>query len=299
MGTRDGPRIAWDPINKRMNVFGGVCSGNLCPSATVFYWNSVAQFDAGTGDNCMSDGGDTTHGSANTTNTAATWCPLPALSGTPPPQSLTVDIGCGPTAGTQNCILKFPDFTYDSNAAITRMLFYGGNQGSTGDGIWGYDPTGNNWTHYATANGPVIDVKDFTSHQNWNYDSTDGVTVWITGGAVNALWQLPDGPIGGTAPTTATLTVTIAGTGTGSTSDGNGFTCGSGTCAHTYNIGTNVTLTASAVGNSSFAGWSGDCSGTNLCVLSMSVNHSVTATFNPPVKTVQDLTFRGGPTVKQ
>jgi beta-lactam-binding protein with PASTA domain len=40
-----------------------------------------------------------------------------------------------------------------------------------------------------------------------------------------------------------------------------------------------VTLTATPGRKSRFAGWSGDCAGTGACVLSMTGNHSVTATF--------------------
>jgi hypothetical protein len=40
-----------------------------------------------------------------------------------------------------------------------------------------------------------------------------------------------------------------------------------------------VTLTAVASARSRFVGWSGDCSGAGGCTLTMSANHSVTATF--------------------
>jgi hypothetical protein len=63
------------------------------------------------------------------------------------------------------------------------------------------------------------------------------------------------------------------------TSSPAGINCGS-TCVATYASGTTVTLTAKASSRSRFSGWSGDCSGTSTCVLSMTVDHSVTATFS-------------------
>jgi hypothetical protein len=75
-----------------------------------------------------------------------------------------------------------------------------------------------------------------------------------------------------------TLTVAKAGSGTGTVTSGPaGIDCGA-TCTHAYVHGTSVTLTATASTGSSFAGWSGDCSGTT-CVLTMSADHTATATF--------------------
>jgi hypothetical protein len=73
--------------------------------------------------------------------------------------------------------------------------------------------------------------------------------------------------------------VTKAGVGTGTvTSSPAGISCGS-TCVATFASGTTVTLTARTTGRNRFTGWSGDCSGTGSCVVTMSVNHAVTATF--------------------
>ncbi len=75
-----------------------------------------------------------------------------------------------------------------------------------------------------------------------------------------------------------TLTVAKAGSGTGTVTSGPaGIDCGA-TCTHAYVHGTSVTLTATPSAGSSFAGWSGDCSGTT-CVLTMSADHTATATF--------------------
>lgn len=90
-----------------------------------------------------------------------------------------------------------------------------------------------------------------------------------------------------------TLTVGKSGSGSGAvTSSPAGIDCGA-LCSAEYDYGTSVTLTATAAGGSTFAGWSGDCSGTGTCVLSMTANHSATATFNlvpppePPAQTCQ------------
>jgi beta-lactam-binding protein with PASTA domain len=54
----------------------------------------------------------------------------------------------------------------------------------------------------------------------------------------------------------------------------------------TFANGTTVTLTVKRTGRNRFAGWSGDCSGTGTCVLSMTVDHAVTATFTRPLAPV-------------
>ena len=81
------------------------------------------------------------------------------------------------------------------------------------------------------------------------------------------------------------LTASKAGTGGGSvTSAPAGVDCGS-TCSTTFDAGTAVTLTATAAAGSSFTGWGGDCSGTGACQVTMSADHTVSATFdtNAPV----------------
>jgi hypothetical protein len=84
-----------------------------------------------------------------------------------------------------------------------------------------------------------------------------------------------------------TLTVAEAGTGAGLvTSNPLGINCSasSNQCAAQFAVGTKVTLTASASGQSTFAGWSGGgCGGTGSCVVTLGVNTTITATFNPPV----------------
>jgi hypothetical protein len=170
-GGRDGGRVAYDSVNKRILLFGGL-------NAT-YYWNTVAQFDAHTGNVCLSDGGNSLEGSANSTNRLA-WCPLPPLTGTPPPlMSGTVP----------NRNLKFPSWLYDSNPAIQKGVFYGGGDSYPGGGIWIYDSTNNAWSQPPIAGGPTIDSKQ-PSEQSWAYDSVDDVLVWESGGSIVQLWQL-------------------------------------------------------------------------------------------------------------
>jgi hypothetical protein len=80
------------------------------------------------------------------------------------------------------------------------------------------------------------------------------------------------------------LTVTLLGTGSGTvTSDPTapGINCPAD-CSEHYDAGTPVTLMAVPAAGSMFTGWSGDCSGPT-CSLTMNVNKSVTATFEPLV----------------
>jgi hypothetical protein len=76
------------------------------------------------------------------------------------------------------------------------------------------------------------------------------------------------------------------GAGRGSvTSSPAGIDCGA-SCSASFANGTDVTLTATVAAGTTFAGWSGDCSGRGTCTLTMSADHSVTATFSrrPPPK---------------
>ena len=80
--------------------------------------------------------------------------------------------------------------------------------------------------------------------------------------------------------------VAVTRTGNGSvTSTPAGIDCGS-TCSGTFASGSTVTLTAVPAAGASFAGWSGACVGTGTCILSMTADHSVTATFSAPTGTV-------------
>lgn len=171
-GKRDGGRLAFDSLNNRILLFGGVKSG--------YFWNSVAQFDAHTGDVCLSM---VVMQLKAPPIAPMPWsgCPLPPLGGTPPPLA----------SGTSpNRTLKFPSWLYDSNPVVSKAAFYGGDDTYPGGGIWLYDSTTNIWTQPAVTGGPVIDSKQ-TSEQSWAYDSVDDVIVWESGGSKVALWQLP------------------------------------------------------------------------------------------------------------
>jgi uncharacterized repeat protein (TIGR01451 family) len=81
-------------------------------------------------------------------------------------------------------------------------------------------------------------------------------------------------------PAFRTLNVFKGGAGVGTvTSSPAGINCGP-VCTAQFANGTSVTLTESPSSSSKFTGWSGDCSGTaTTCVLSMTADHTVTATF--------------------
>ena len=84
------------------------------------------------------------------------------------------------------------------------------------------------------------------------------------------------------ATTPATVTVSIDGRGS-VTSAPAGIDCGA-ICNATFAGRAAVTLFANPATGFNFAGWGGACSGTGVCSLSMTANHSVTATFiaQPP-----------------
>jgi hypothetical protein len=77
-----------------------------------------------------------------------------------------------------------------------------------------------------------------------------------------------------------TLTVTIAGDGSVTSTDGY-INC-PGTCSHTYQPNTPVTLNASPAQGWSFSGWTGACMGVGACNVTMTQNLAVTAVFIEP-----------------
>lgn len=76
-----------------------------------------------------------------------------------------------------------------------------------------------------------------------------------------------------------TLAVSKSGSGSGTvTSSPAGIDCGP-TCSAAFGDGTSVSLTANPAAGSTFTGWGGDCSGSGSCQLTMSGDHSVSASF--------------------
>ncbi len=71
------------------------------------------------------------------------------------------------------------------------------------------------------------------------------------------------------------LSVTTTGPGTVT---GTGIACGTD-CTEAFTHGTPVTLTANTPGGSTFAGWGGSCSGIGSCTVTMTMAHTVIATW--------------------
>jgi Divergent InlB B-repeat domain len=80
-------------------------------------------------------------------------------------------------------------------------------------------------------------------------------------------------------PPSYALTVSKLGAGTGSVASiPSGILCGT-TCSATFVSGTSLTLTPTASAGSVFSGWSGACTGSGSCAVSMDVATNVTANF--------------------
>jgi len=77
-----------------------------------------------------------------------------------------------------------------------------------------------------------------------------------------------------------TLTASVVGSGTVTSTDG--FINCPGTCQHTYNPNTPVTLNATPASGWAFSGWTGACIGIGSCNLTMTQNYSVTGVFIQP-----------------
>lgn len=100
-------------------------------------------------------------------------------------------------------------------------------------------------------------------------------------------------------PPTYTLTVAITGSGSGTVNinpPNSNCTNATTPCTQTYpsTPTATVTLTALAAPGSAFVSWSGDCSGAGtVCTVSMTVNRSVTATFNTSSTLTADIKANG------
>jgi Divergent InlB B-repeat domain len=139
------------------------------------------------------------------------------------------------------------------------------------------------WALMPDADGATLHVGgEFTQVGGvWTCQSFDPIC--LSGSVLQKFYARFPGP----ASATQTLTVAQDGGGAGTvTSNPSGVSCGL-TCITDYATGTTVTLTAAAGdNNTTFTGWSSNdpgfnCPGTDTCTVTMSVAHTVTATFSP------------------
>jgi len=151
-GPRDAARLAYDKVNHRILAFGG--QGN---SATGFY-NSVAIYNAATGDWCLSETG--VGGASN-----ASSCKYPKMTGTPPPRERST---------------KFPSWCFDGTRG--KGAFFNGKN------IYEYDTAKNEWILTKAPEGPTGGAFTQQSHQSWAHDDVNDVFVWVSSAQ---LWQLP------------------------------------------------------------------------------------------------------------
>jgi hypothetical protein len=151
----DANRMTYDTANHRILIYGGNSSGLLY---------LVQQYDAGSGDWCMSDpeqGGR---------NSNAAWCKkLPKVSypaqGHPPG-------------------LRFPAWTFDKKRGVAAL--YAGP-----DSLYLYDASANQWTLTDVAGGP--DLPRYRASQSMAYaDEPDDTYIWKSS---DHLWQLPGSAI--------------------------------------------------------------------------------------------------------
>ena len=155
-GERDAIRMAWDTVNHRILVYGGM------GPADGQYTNTVAVYNNVTGDWCISDPSKMP-GSKN-----AASCTLPTLSGTPPPVDVTD---------------RFPAWTYDTTRGKGMFLNFAN--------VYAYDAAQNKWIKTTVPPGPPAPGPNKQPQQSWAYDSVDDMYVWVEGGEDGQLWQLP------------------------------------------------------------------------------------------------------------
>ena len=159
-GARDAARLAWDSVRHRILAFGGV------GTAAAGFFNSVAIYNAATGDWCVSDhvGGASNAGS----------CHLPELSGEAPPREKST---------------KFPAWTFDSKRGAGAFF--------NGKSVYEYDAGKNHWTATEVTGGPSAAAIPQQSHQSWAYDDLHDAFMWVS---TRELWQLPGTVLDRAAP---------------------------------------------------------------------------------------------------
>jgi hypothetical protein len=190
----------------------------------------------------------------------------------------------GDCAGTTTCTVRM-DADHSVNATFsgppTEQQTLLVSKAGTGTGTVSSTPAGIDCGSTCSASfvtGTVVILTatpaSGSTFAGWSGDCTGTGACTLTMSVAHSVTATFNAP-----PAPRTLTVSTAGSGSGTvTSNPAGINCGS-TCSASFTSGTAVTLTATPASGSTFAGWSGDCTGTGACTLTMSVAHTVTATF--------------------
>jgi Divergent InlB B-repeat domain/Cohesin domain len=122
----------------------------------------------------------------------------------------------------------------------------------------------------ATVTFDIVGAAPATGNESFSISPTatdpTGRIVLITGNSITF------------APGIAQLAVSLTGSGS-INSVPSGIACTVGSCSANYYPTSVVSLLPTPTSDSTFASWSGDCVGKGSCAVTMSANHTVTATF--------------------
>jgi phospholipase C len=205
----------------------------------------------------------------------------------------------GGCSGTSTCVLSVTGnvsatATFSAQAPPTTLSV---SLQGTGTGTVTSSPTGINCGTTCSASFPTGSMVTLTATPAAGATFTGwGAPCSGTGTCVITLAQSTSvvANFGGTASTYNLSVNLLASTGSSNVASGGtvtsspaGISCQwqstvqTGTCAATFNAGTQVTLNATLDPNSYLASWGGDCSGHGVCSVTMSSNQLVDANLNP------------------